>query len=130
MQTERLVELVQEHCRVEYLPWPIPELRFHPTRKWKFDYAWLVPQIAMEIQGGIWTGGRHSRGKGQKDDMEKLSVAATMGWTVLQVTPAQIKDKSWVGLFTDSFDSWICRIVPWLPEDRVRLPNHARKGKE
>ena len=30
-------------CYEAGLPVPIPEYRFHPTRKWRFDYAWTIP---------------------------------------------------------------------------------------
>ena len=29
-----------------------PEYRFHPTRKWRFDYAWPENKIALEVEGG------------------------------------------------------------------------------
>lgn len=64
--------------------WP-----FHPTRKWRFDYAFPEYKVAVEIDGGLWTGGRHSGGTGQKRDLEKLNAAAQMGWLVLHYTPAE-----------------------------------------
>jgi len=46
------------------LPDPITELVFHPKRKWRFDYAWEEQKLALEIHGGIHSGGRHTRGRG------------------------------------------------------------------
>lgn len=63
------------------------EYRFAPPRKWRFDYAYPEFKIAIEIDGGIWTQGRHTRGKGFKGDMEKFNNAAKMGWLVLKFTP-------------------------------------------
>lgn len=40
--------------------------------------------IAVEIEGGIWTLGRHSRGKGMENDMIKYNAAAELGWRVLR----------------------------------------------
>lgn len=71
------------------LPAPVPEYRFHPTRKWRYDYAWPDHRIALEIDGGIWTGGRHTRGAGYLGDMEKLNAAALLGWRVFRCTPQQ-----------------------------------------
>jgi hypothetical protein len=70
------------------LPEPVLEYRFHPERRWRFDIAWPDKKIAIEIQGGVWTHGKHSRGKGQINDMKKLNAAQAMGWKVFQVTPA------------------------------------------
>ena len=36
------------------LPAPIREHRFHETRKWRFDLAWLKYKLAVEVEGGKW----------------------------------------------------------------------------
>lgn len=69
---------------------PEKEYRFHPTRKWRFDYAFPDEKIALEVEGGIWTRGRHTRGKGVLGDMTKYNEAAIMGWTLLRTTPDQL----------------------------------------
>lgn len=38
----------------------VKEYLFHPTRKWRFDYAIPDHKIALEVEGGVWTGGRHT----------------------------------------------------------------------
>lgn len=68
----------------------VREHRFHPTRKWRFDIAWPDKRRAVEIQGGIWIGGRHNRPQGMENDAEKLNEAQAMGWFVLVVTAKQI----------------------------------------
>jgi hypothetical protein len=73
------------------LPLPILEHRFHPERKWRFDMAWLDYMIGLEVDGGVWTGGRHTRGKGFENDCEKLNAAQIMGWTVLRYSTGQVK---------------------------------------
>lgn len=79
-----------EACLEAGLPEPVPEVKFHPVRKWRFD--WLFgDRVAVEIQGGVWTRGRHSRGSGQVGDMEKFNEAQILGYVVLQFTPEQIK---------------------------------------
>lgn len=62
----------------------VKELQFHPERKWRFDYAFPSRKIAIEIDGAIWTLGRHNRPRGYLNDMEKLNTAASMGWLVLR----------------------------------------------
>ena len=72
-------------------PDPATELVFHPKRKWRLDYAWPTRMIAVEIHGGIHSGGRHTRGKGFVEDRAKMNEATLLGWTVLEVTPEHIK---------------------------------------
>lgn len=62
-----------------------------PERKWRFDLAWPERRLAVEVDGGIWTGGRHTSGKGYTNDCEKVNTATVEGWRVLRVVPAQIK---------------------------------------
>ena len=76
------------HCRVEKLS-PLREHVFHPTRKWRFDFAFPDNMLAVEIEGGY--GGRHQRG-GFKTDMEKYNAAAKLGWRVLRYTTRMVTD--------------------------------------
>lgn len=73
------------------LPAPVTELRFHPSRRWRFDCAWPDRKLAVEVEGGVFVQGRHSRGLGMEKDTEKYAEAAILGWTVLRVTPRQVK---------------------------------------
>ena len=66
------------------------EYKFHDVRKWRFDFALPFHKIAIEINGGVWTGGRHVRGSGFINDMEKLNMATKTDWKVLQYTPSQL----------------------------------------
>lgn len=67
------------------LPVPVREYPFHPTRGWRFDYAWPAHKVALEVDGAAGSWGRHSRPGGMRADHEKLNTAAVMGWTVLRV---------------------------------------------
>jgi very-short-patch-repair endonuclease len=60
------------------------------VRKWRFDFADLVSKVAVELQGGIWSGGRHGRGYGIVGDYEKLNEAQFCGWDVIQLSAKQI----------------------------------------
>jgi hypothetical protein len=78
------------------LPAPQREFIFHKKRKWRFDLAWPDLLIAVEVEGGIWTGGRHVRGEGYEADCEKYNEAQLAGWMVLRFTPGMIKrGKAW-----------------------------------
>jgi len=61
-------------------------------RKWTADFAWPDYGLICEIQGGGFTGGRHTRGQGYEDDCERQSVAATLGYAIVPVTPRHVKD--------------------------------------
>jgi hypothetical protein len=81
--------------KAEGLPEPFREFRFHKTRRWRFDFAWPYHMgdrnVAVEVQGGIWSGGRHARGAGIKADCEKANAAQLLGWMVLKVCGDHIK---------------------------------------
>jgi hypothetical protein len=72
------------------VPAPVPEYRFAPPRKWRADWAWPDHRVALEVEGGVWTGGRHTRGAGYIKDLEKYSEAAILGWCVIRVTPKDL----------------------------------------
>lgn len=68
------------------LPHPEVQFRFCPTRKWRADFAYPLARLLIEVQGGIWSGGRHARGSGVAAEAEKFSTAAALGYRVLPVT--------------------------------------------
>ena len=86
------------------LPAPLREYRFAAPRRWRFDFAWPLrevkdgewtqvwPAVALEVEGGSFVAGRHTRGSSFEADCEKYNEAALRGWTVLRVTPRMIED--------------------------------------
>lgn len=73
------------------LPEPVREYRFHTARRWRADFAWPELGLLVEVEGGTWAGGRHTRGDGFEKDAEKYNAAALDGWTVLRFTSHMIK---------------------------------------
>ena len=70
--------------------WPdgpelLTEHKFHPVRRWAFDYAHPATKVAIELEGGIWTNGRHTNGAGFIGDCTKYNEAALLGWTVFRI---------------------------------------------
>ncbi len=79
-------------CRAVGLPPPVAEHRFHPVRKWRIDWAWPDRKLALEVEGGVFTQGRHSRGVGMVKDMEKYNTLAALGWRLVRATPQQVRN--------------------------------------
>lgn len=81
-------------CRSKGFPEPERQYRFSELFKYKLDFAWpapMDPPLAVELHGGVWSGGRHTRGKGFTKDRAKMNEAQLRGWRVLEVTYDQVK---------------------------------------
>lgn len=78
-------------CKANGFPAPEAEYKFHPTRRWRLDLAWPEHKVYIEVQGGIWIRGRHSRGAGQMNDMAKQNTAAALGWHPILRTPSNLR---------------------------------------
>ena len=92
-------------CEYAFAPWEggekdclhphqkyVCELCGAKKRRFRFDYCW--DEIALEVQGAIFTHGRHTRGSHLLSEYEKLNLAVIEGWAVLFCTPSQITDGS------------------------------------
>lgn len=96
MKIEEYKKLVSKESRLENkfmnlildgkLPVPEKEHRFDKTRRWRFDFAYPKIKLAIEIEGAVWTQGRHTRGIGFIKDCEKYNAATLQGWKVLRYT--------------------------------------------
>lgn len=83
-------ELFAQQCRALKIN-VLREFKFHPTRKWRADFAIPSKMILIEIEGGVWMQGRHQTGKGFSADCEKYSHAALLGYRVFRFTPDMVK---------------------------------------
>ncbi|MEG0899040.1 MAG: hypothetical protein RSF40_04935 [Oscillospiraceae bacterium] len=81
--TDVFAQLIKQETGIDVCP----EFRFHPTRRWRFDFAIPDLKIAIEQEGGLWVSGRHNRAFSMINDMVKYNTAASMGWLVLRFTP-------------------------------------------
>jgi hypothetical protein len=80
------------------------EYRFHEVRKWRFDLACGgLHRVAVEIMGGVFVRGGHSRGAAQIRDWEKQNEATLMGWRVLVFTPDQMRKPATMELIRQAF---------------------------
>jgi very-short-patch-repair endonuclease len=83
---------------------PIPgwdltrEHRFHPVRRWRFDFAFPSVRLAVEVDGR----GHHQTVKGVRDDCEKMNEAVRLGWRVLRFPATDKKDaRQWAALIRE-----------------------------
>lgn len=86
-----LEESLLFQIRATQLPEPVREFKFHDTRRWRADFCWPDKRLLVEVEGGHWTGGRHTRGAGYEADAEKYNEAALAGWRVIRCTGTHIK---------------------------------------
>lgn len=70
----------------------VREYPFASPRRFRFDFAWVEKRLAVECDGGTFTGGRHVRPAGFERDLEKINLAQIMGWTVLRFTFNMVAD--------------------------------------
>ena len=73
-------------------------------RKFRVDFYWPwhsiermvdadeLRGVVLEVDGGTWSGGRHTRGKGFEADCEKTNLLALQGYLVLRVTRTHVED--------------------------------------
>lgn len=89
-QASKLEEDLFDEFKVQGIPLPLRQYRFHPFRQWPFDFAWPDRKIAVEIHGGIFmragTGG-HNRGDYMEKTFEKINEATRLGWRVFTFGP-------------------------------------------
>lgn len=96
-------EMFADHCR-HYLSvgiQPQREYQFAYPRKWRFDFAWPRDQVAVEIEGGVWSKGRHSRPVGFISDCHKYNAAARAGWRVFRFTTEMVASGEAIDLINE-----------------------------
>lgn len=84
-----------------------PEFKFAPKRRWRIDYLVFkvyestTIKVALEVEGGVWSFGRHTRGSGFVKDMEKYNEVARQQMFIIRVTPIQLFTNYTIGLLKD-----------------------------
>lgn len=72
----------------------VREYQFAKPRRWRFDFVLgsdpTKNKIAIEIEGGVYRAGRHTRGSGYEKDLEKYNAAIEHGWKVLRYSTGMV----------------------------------------
>ena len=101
-QRTRLEDALAYGIKLAGLPAPEREWRFHPTRRWRFDFAYPEQRVAIEVEGGIFVQGRHARGTGILGDLEKYNAATLLGWRVLRFAAQHIRSGEAVAVIREA----------------------------
>jgi very-short-patch-repair endonuclease len=91
------------------------EFKFCPTREWRADYR--IGNVLIELEGGVFSGGRHNRSGGYSEDCAKYNMAAMLGYTVIRIP---------TGFATDNY---LQQIIKFLQEQHGQI-NHPSSGHE
>jgi very-short-patch-repair endonuclease len=84
-------DILEDHLRMMGLPEFEREYKFLSDRRFRADFALPSHRLLVEVEGGVWVDGRHSRGVGYTRDCEKYNLAALEGWKVLRFTVDMVK---------------------------------------
>lgn len=68
----------------------VREFRFDKTRRWRADFASESARVLIEVEGGVWRGGRHTNPQGFINDAEKYLAATLQGWSVIRLVGEQL----------------------------------------
>jgi hypothetical protein len=104
-------KIVTAYFDEQGIPEPQFEYKFHETRKWRFDLAWPAkiplgferlivpyPNLAIEVQGGLFSYGGHNRGAQIVKEHEKYNEACAIGWRILYCQPKDICTQDFANL--------------------------------
>jgi len=86
-----LEETLALHLKAHNIQGVMQQFKFHVERRWVVDFAWPDKKIIVEVEGGTWKGGRHTRGVGFRNDCIKYNQATLDGWKVFRFTSDMVK---------------------------------------
>lgn len=61
-----------------------------PGRRYSFDFAYPNQKLAIELEGGVYNQGRHTRGAGYEGDCRKYNLMTLHGWRLLRFTSGML----------------------------------------
>jgi very-short-patch-repair endonuclease len=82
-------EVMAQHLTAYKIPFE-REVMFYSQRRWRFDFVLPDHKIAIEVEGGVFSGGAHTRGKHFEEDAIKYNTASILGWKVLRFSTGQV----------------------------------------
>ena len=81
------------HMRAESIEF-VRQYRWCPGRAYRADFAvlWASPILLIEVQGGVFKNGAHTRGPGYEYDRLRTNEAIILGYRLLEFTPKHVKN--------------------------------------
>lgn len=94
-------DLFAFQCRARKMPEPVRQFAFAAElgRKWRADFAWPDYKLLLEVQGAVFTGGRHTRGAGYSAECERRAAAVGLGYAIIEATTAQVRSGKAAGVW-------------------------------
>lgn len=88
---------LEKEFRFQLMAYDIPfeqEVKLIPGRKFHFDFFIPTTNIAIEIQGGVWSKLKmgHNSGSGIKRDCEKSNLAQKYGYILFKFTSDMVRN--------------------------------------
>ena len=102
-----LESILMNRIGIAGLPFPERQFRFCSTRRWRADFAYPSARLLIEVDGGAYIGGRHTRGRGFEADCEKTSTAAALGFRVIRLTGRMVKSGVAVELIRQALEQTV-----------------------
>ena len=87
--------------------------------------------VAIEIEGGIFLNGRHTRGRGFQEDLTKYNMATALGWRVFWFSVEDVLRGREIPILRYMLEAWrdSARASEWVPvTPGRRLANATRVG--
>jgi hypothetical protein len=69
------------------VPEPVGEWYPLEHREYRIDLAWPGPKVGLDVQGGLFTQGAHSRPAGIRADIERMNLIVAAGWRLFYCEP-------------------------------------------
>jgi very-short-patch-repair endonuclease len=98
-------ELFMHQLMENQLDIPKAEYKFLKNRRFRFDFAWPDRMMAVEVEGGVFSGGRHTRGMGYTRDLEKYNLATLHGWRVFRFTTQDVTTQKAIAFISAVMDN-------------------------
>ena len=103
---------------------PTREFVFAPGRKWRADFCWEEQRLLVEVEGGVFSGGRHVSPMGFLADIEKYNTACLLGYRLIRVGAKHINSHAALNWIRSA----LAQEPPPTPKPRPRPPRKLPVG--